>query len=161
MAIATSTLAIIGTAVAVIGAGVSTYSAVEQSAAAEKAAGYNAAVQRNAAATAHAEATAEAIRSRDRSRRLIASQRAQFAKSGGSLSGSALDALYDTSVQAEADAMSIEYRGAVSAGTSSSMSKLYSMQAANAKNSRGPMIAGTVLGGLGQATGTYMSGRGN
>lgn len=154
---AATTLTLVSVGLAVAAAGVSTYSAIQQSQAAEDAANYNAAVQRNQASAANAEATAEAAKSRDRTKRLLAAQRAQFAKSGGSLSGSALDVLYDSALQSELNTQTIQYRGARQATTYLDASRLHSMQAANARGSRGLVATGTILGGLGQAAGTYRS----
>lgn len=156
---AATTLSLVSVGLAVAAAGISTYSSIQQSHAAEKAADYNAAVQRNQASAANAEATAEAARSKDRTKRLMAAQRAQFAKSGGALSGSALDVLYDSALQAELDTQTIQYRGAKQANAYLDASRLHEMQARNVRGSRGMMIAGSVLGGLGQAAGTYRSGQ--
>lgn len=154
---AATTLTLVSVGLALAAAGISTYSSIQQSQAAEKSASYNEAVQRNQAAAAHAEANAEALRSRDRTKRLIAAQRTQFAKSGGSLSGSALDVLYDSALQSELDTSTLRYRGARQAGVYTDAARLHGMQAANARDSRGMMVAGTILGGLGQAAGTYRS----
>lgn len=160
MAIATSTIAITGAVLAIVAAGISAYSAVEQASAAEDAAKYNATVARNNAAAAAAQSSVEAGRARNRSRRLIAAQKTQFAKSGGTLSGSAIDVLYDTAIQAETDALSIEYRGAIGGNNHTAESRLQSMMAKNAKASVAPAVTGSILGGLSGAAGSYSSVKG-
>ena len=155
MAIASSTVIIAGLVVALVGAGISAYSAVQQADAAETAAKFNEKVARNNAAAQAAQGATEAARARNRARRLIAAQRTQFAKSGGTLSGSAVDVLYDTAIQAEGDALSIEYRGAVGGGASSAEARLQAMMASNARASAGPAVAGSILGGVGSAAGSY------
>lgn len=134
-------------------AAVSTYAAVESSAAQEESAKYNAAIQNNAASAAAAEAAAEAARSKNRARRLVASQRTQFAKSGGALSGSALDVLYDTALQAQMDQDAILYRGNRRASDSLDTANLYRRKASSVASQRGLTIGGTLLGGLSGAAG--------
>lgn len=157
MAIATTTLAIVGASLAIIGAGVGAYSSVQQAEASATAAKYNEAVAKNNAAMAHAQSKIDAGNARNRSRRLIAAQRTQFAKSGGSLSGSAIDVLYDTAIQSEQDALSIEYKGAVAGSNYSAEGRLQRMLATNASKSIGPMVAGSILSGAAGATTSYAS----
>lgn len=157
MAIATTTLAITGIVLAVIGAGIGAYSAVQQADAAASAAKFNEAVAKNNAAMAHAQSKFDATNARNRSRRLIAAQRTQFAKSGGTLSGSAIDVLYDTALQGEQDALAIEYKGAVSGASYTAEGRLQRMLAANANRSVAPAVAGSILSGASGAVDSYSS----
>lgn len=55
----------------------------------------------------------EAERIRDRNKRIAASQRTAFLKSGITLDGTAGDVIYDSAIQGELDALNAEYRGKV------------------------------------------------
>jgi hypothetical protein len=67
------------------------------------------------ASTAMQQANAEAAAVRDRNKRITASQRTAFLKSGVTLDGTAGDVIYDSAVQGELDALNVMYRGNVAA----------------------------------------------
>ena len=145
MAVATTTAIALG--IAAVSAGLGAYSSIQQGQAAKSAAEYNAAVARNNAAASQTQASEEAARSRSRTRRALSSQRAQFAKSGAMVSGSALDVLYDSSIQGEMDALSIEYRGAVEANRYMAQAGLNRMEGRSASQAGYLQGAGSILGG--------------
>jgi hypothetical protein len=156
MAIGTTTALIIAGVTAAVSAGVGAYTSVQAAEAQAKASEYNAKVAENNATMAAQQGREEYTRAKLRSRRIIAAQRAQLAKSGLSISGSALDVLGDTAVQAELDALSAMYRTQVSANQEINESKLRRSEAANARGSKKWAITSSILGatssGLGIAS---------
>lgn len=156
---AAATLSLVAAGLAIAGAAMGTYSAIQKSNAEENAAEYNRAMASQQAGIASAEAEADAKRADNRTRRLVASQRAQFAKNGGSLSGSALDVLFDTALQGELDSATIRYKGARAANEQMNAANLYKMQARSIKKERTMVIAGSILGGLGNSAGAAAGGR--
>lgn len=155
MAIGTTTAIVISAVTAALSASIGAYSAIASAEAQASAEEYNAKIAANNAAAAHRESMEEAARSRAHSRRVIAAQRAQMAKSGGAISGSALDVLGDSAIQAELDALSIQYRGAVSSTRERNQADLSRRAAKNLRSSKGYTIGASVLGAANQGLGTY------
>lgn len=121
--------AIIGLFLTAAGTAVSVYSAVASANAQKKSAEYSAAVERNAAATAQQQAEFDAQQIRDKSRRLVSSQRAAFAASGvDPNAGSATDITADSRVQGEMEALIAIYTGKSSATAHQAQSRLDQMR---------------------------------
>lgn len=85
--------------------------------------------QQNASAQID-QARVEAASIRAQNQRTLGTQRTSFLKSGVALSGSAIDVMYDSSVQGELDALNAEYRGNVAYGNLTDQSQLAKSQAA-------------------------------
>lgn len=153
MAVATSTAIAIGAAV--LSASLGSYAAISSAQAQESAANYNKKVAENDALARQQQQQVEAARSRDRSRRVIAAQRTAMAKSGGSMSGSNIDVLYDTSLQASQDIQAINYRGTIEANRSLSAAGLYGLTAANASAAGTMGAVGSIVGGIASGSSIY------
>lgn len=154
--IATSTLAIVGVALAVVAAGVGTYSAISNAQAQKEAADFNEKIATNNAASANIQAAEEARRIRQRNLHLLATQRVAGAKAGIDISsGSFQDVVYDSSIQGEMDALSALYTGKVSAGSDLMRAKLFKMEGDNAVT-QGYFNAGSaILSGAGSAVSRF------
>ena len=148
-------VAIASVAIAAVGTGVATYSAIAQGQAASAAAKYNAAVARNNALAAEQQSTIDADRIRKRNRLLFGHQEAAAAKSGMDLSGSIDDVIYDSSVQGEMDRLAALYTGKVSANAQEARATLSDYEARNAKTASYWGAGGTLLSGSGQVAGAY------
>jgi len=70
----------------------------------------------------------EADRIRDRNRRLKGAQRAKYAKAGVQLEGTPMDVIYDSAIQGELDALSVEYVGRVEGVRLENQAFLYNYQ---------------------------------
>lgn len=92
---------------------VSVYSAYAQGQAQQKMAQWNAKVAQNSAFAARQQGEEEANQVRTRGIMLLGAQQAAAGRSGVTLSGSAQDVMYDSSVQNELDQMTTLYRGSV------------------------------------------------
>jgi len=117
----------------------------------------NAAIQRGQALQAQQEAAYAAAQIRRRNLQVLGSQRAQVAKSGLEISGSATDVINDSAVQGEMDAMAALYSG-------KTQSALAMSRANNFEASRGDIAAAGYLGvgnSLIGAAGTYYKIRAN
>ena len=138
-------VAIAGLVLAAAGTAVSTYASIASASAQKKSAEYSAAVERNAAATAHQQAEFDAQQIRDKTRRLVSSQRAAFSASGvDPNSGSAFDVQSDTKTQGEMEALIAIYTGRSASTAHMSQSRLDSMRASYA-GSAGYLGAGSSL----------------
>lgn len=96
MAIATSTALAIAAGAALVGSGVSAYSAIQQGQTAKAMGRYNQKVAENEAIVRDQEARAAIQRQRNENRRLMAIQRGKIAKSGVAEAGSPLEAMAET-----------------------------------------------------------------
>lgn len=149
MAIASSTIAIIGVVAALAAAGVGTYSAIQSGQAQKKAADYNAKVAEQNARLSQMQSRFDAERIRDRNRRLAASQRSSFAKSGVSIvSGSAYFVQQDQEIQNELAELTTLYRGNVEATGFQSQSTYHQMTGQNALAQANVNAAGSALSGV-------------
>ena len=102
---------ILGIASLLVSAGATVYSAQER----KKTAAYTAKLAEEAGEESMAMAGIEAERHRDKIRRLKATQRASYAKSGVTMEGSPLEVLADTQAQADLQEMIIRHGGQVEA----------------------------------------------
>jgi len=93
----------------------SAYSTYERAKSEKEIAEYNASVREEDAAAAETQAQEEADLHRDRVRRLMATQRAGYAKAGVTRQGSPLAVLSDTLSEGEKDAMAILAQGMTTA----------------------------------------------
>lgn len=108
------TLGAVATAASIAGTAVSVMSAMNQGAAMQKQAEYNAQVAERQALAARQAASLEEERHRDKTRKLLSSQRAAIAASGLDLEGSPLAVMEETAAEAELDALLIRHSGNMS-----------------------------------------------
>lgn len=140
---------------ALAGAGVAAYSAVSQGNAAEDAAK---ATQRAESANAQAAMDAAALEAgqvRRKNLLRLGSQRADAAKSGVLINGSAADVIYDTAIQGELEAQSVLYSGAQSASYSKQRGANARAAGADAKPASYINAGSSIIGGLGSAARGY------
>jgi hypothetical protein len=149
--IATATLIIAAIVTAVVSAGVGAYSAYAQGQAQADAAKYNKAVAKNNALAATQQAQYEADRIRDRNRRIVGQSRADFAKAGVDISGSASDVLTDSATQGEMDVAAAIYTGRISATQQHSAAQLFGFQSRTAEQAGYTGAAAQGLSGLSSA----------
>lgn len=136
-------------------AGVGAYQSMSNASAQSDAAKYNAQVAENNAKQAQMEADAEAQKIRSRNRRIIASQKAQFAASGVQITGTVTDVMVDSATQGELDAMSAEYAGEVRSKALQSQAELDRKAASNASKAGIFGTAGYGLQGVSIAASSY------
>lgn len=148
---ALTTLGIIGILTAAAGTAVSAYGSIQQGKIANQAAKYNAKVAENAAIAERQAAEYDASRLLERNRRVFSSQRAAFAKSGVTLSGSASDVMYDSKIQGELDVMTRLYQGSSAANKFVAQSAISRYQGKSALAGGRTQAGATLLTGAGQA----------
>ena len=156
MAYATTTYLAIAAAVAA--AAGSAYSADTSRRAGNQQADYNAAVATEDAKAAKAKAEYDEKAHRENVRKILATQRALYGKSGLSMEGSPLMVMEDTQKQGELDALAIRYGGDVASARARSEANVAKMTGRN--NAYGAkagyvQAGSTLLGGLSQ--GNYTS----
>ncbi|EIP99319.1 hypothetical protein OpiT1DRAFT_03833 [Opitutaceae bacterium TAV1] len=158
MGLEAGTIAIISAATALAGSGVAAYSSYQQGKAQERLSDYNAALAQQEAATAERDAKVLANRQREENDRLMARQRALFAKSGVvGTTGTPLLVQADQAVQGEMAAMDVERTGNIEAGRYRQQAVLDRMQGKSARRA-GLLGAGSsLLGGISQAAGVGAS----
>jgi hypothetical protein len=147
-------------AAAVIAAGAGAYSADQQRRAGNQQADYNAAVAEEDAKAAKAKAEYDEKAHRENVRKILATQRALYGKSGLSMEGSPLLVMEDTEKQGELDALAIRYGGDVASARSRSEANLARMTGRNnAYAAKGGYIqaGSTLLSGAASAYGQYGS----
>ena len=118
-------------AAAVISAGAGVYSADAQRRAGNQQADYNAAVAEQDAKAAKAKAEYDEKAHRENVRKILATQRALYGKSGVSMEGSPLLVMEDTQKQGELDALAIRYGGDVASARSRSEANVARMTGRN------------------------------
>lgn len=117
---------------AVAGAGGALYAGEQQ----RKASSYNAAVADQNARAAEDKAAYDEQMHRERIRKILSSQRAEYGQSGVSMdSGSPLLTMEDTAGQGELDALAIRYGGDIQAAQQRSSATLSKMQGKSAQTS--------------------------
>ena len=131
---------ILGIASLLVSAGATVYSAQER----KKTAAYTAKLAEEAGEESMAMAGIEAERHRDKIRRLKATQRASYAKSGVTMEGSPLEVLADTQAQADLDEMIIRHGGEVSANAYK-MEGMFARRAGRSAETAGYIGAGSSL----------------
>ena len=132
--------AIIGIIGLLVSAGSMVYSAQEK----KKTAAYTAKLAEEAGEESMAMAGIEAERHRDKIRRLKATQRASYAKSGVTMEGSPLEVLADTQAQADLQEMIIRHGGEVSANAYK-MEGMFARRAGRSAETAGYIGAGSSL----------------
>lgn len=171
MAFAPAVWAAISAASAVAGAGVSAYGMIQQGKSQQREANYNAAVADNNAISAgyaaiqeQQAAAREADTLRENRDRVLAGNRTAAAASGLMLSGSVVDVMGDSALQAEKEISMAYYRGDVSAQNSRNQASNFRAQATmtrtagvNAKRGAYFQSAGTLLSAGASAAGSYAS----
>lgn len=108
---------------------------------------YNAKIQEQNAKVAQDKAAYEADKQAQRVRRLNATQRAAYAASGVTQSGTALDLQEDSLIQGEMDRLAVLYGGDVEAANFRSEAELSKFQGKAAGKSATTAAFGTLLGG--------------
>ena len=144
-------LGYIGTAAAVVGTGVATYSAYAQGQATEEAQKFSAKQAERQAAAAKEAAAVEAENRAEQFRRIQGTQRARVGGMGVTTEGSPLLAMMDTAEQAALDVARIRYGGELQAGELQTEATLRRFMGRQARRG-GTLGAGaTLLTGLGSA----------
>ena len=118
-------------AAAAIGAGATVYSADQQRRAGNQQADYNANVAEEEAKAARAKAEYDEKAHRENVRKILATQRALYGKSGVSMEGSPLMVMEDTQKQGELDALAIRYGGDVASARARSEANVAKMTGRN------------------------------
>jgi hypothetical protein len=136
---------------AAVAAGGAVYSGVQQSNAAD----YNAAVAEQDALAANDRAKSEEDAHRESIRRILATQRALYGKSGLSMEGSPLLVMEDTAAQGELDALTIRYGGDIAAAKGRSSANLSRMQGGAAKTASYFQAGSTLLSGASSGAFSY------
>lgn len=140
---------------ALVGTGVSAYSAIEQGQAQKKAADENAAIAEANAQAAEDKAKYDEAQHREKVKRLLSSQRALYGASGVDMEGSPLMVQADTLDQGNMDALAIRKGGSVAAAEQRSMANLYRMQGKSARTSSYLSAGSTLLSGANSGIKTY------
>jgi hypothetical protein len=91
---------------------------------------------------------------RRRGRRILGSQRAAFAQSGGGMGGSAADVMRQSGVEAELDALTTRYEGQLQAAGLYNAGQAERFRGRQARKASYYAAAGTALGGSGEYLGS-------
>ena len=143
---AAAIIGIVGTAVAVVGTGITVYSSIQQQEAANETAKAEARAREMEAQSAREAAAYEETQFRRRASLLLGKQRAIAAASGVDVStGSPLLAELDTIQQTELEALNIRRTGAVSASSKEFEARLSNLRGAYARGSIPFLAAGGAL----------------
>lgn len=144
--------------VAVVSAAASAAASLHAAKQQEKIGEYNAKISENNAISVRQQATFEADKQRENTRKLLAIQRAGFAKSGVGLGGSPLLVMEQTARDAELDAQTIEYGGEVKAAGYQSSAGLSLMESSAAASASRWKAGTTLLSGAAKAYGSLGGG---
>ena len=156
--------AIVAIVASVAGAAVSTVQAKKTARAQQDAAEYNAKVAGQQSALAMEQARYDAERIREKNRRIISSQRARYAASGITQTGSVLDVKRDSEIQGELEVMNRIYQGKLDSSSANSQANLFRAEASQKAASQGWITAGGIINGVSSAAGaagTYPGFTGN
>ena len=146
----------IGTGIALVGTAVSVYGMYEQGQAAEATADYNAKLAENEAIAKEQQAHAESMQMQKNKERLLASQRAGFAKSGAvGTEGTPLLLMAEQAGTAELDILNQQRNRAMEATALRSEADLQRFQGKSAARAGAIGAAGTALSGVGDGIGIY------
>ena len=129
-----------------IGAGISAFSSLFEGEATARANKYNAGIERLNATIARQNAAEAERRFRRMSKKRMGSMRAARGASGLALDGSALDAMADSAMQEELDALTIRYQGEIKARSHEANARLARQQAKNSSLSGALGAASAVIG---------------
>ncbi len=132
-------------------AGVGAYSSIQAANASERVGRLNSQADQTNAIVSKQQGDAEAVSIRDRNKRIQAAQRVGFLKSGITLSGSALDVMYDSSLEGELDALNAQYKGQIGYYSNMSKSQIDSEEASSRATAYRYQAAGSILSGTGDA----------
>jgi hypothetical protein len=151
-------VAIVAAAGSIAGGVVSSMGYAQAAKAAKDSAKFNEAVAANNAAAARQQAALDAQRIRDKNRRVLASQRAAWAKSGiDPDSGTAADVSADSAVQGEWDALMALYTGATGAQAYHLHGQSERMRGKAAMGALPYQQASSILGGVSGGAGILAS----
>jgi predicted nucleotide-binding protein (sugar kinase/HSP70/actin superfamily) len=140
-----------GTTTALLATGLTAFGQIQQGQQQAQAASYNAAVARQKAQAARQAGELEAERIRKQKERLTGRQKALYAKSGVTFSGSPMEVMIDSATNAEMDALITEYNYSVEASQAESQASM-SRYRAGVYQRTGYMRAGqTLLTGASQS----------
>lgn len=145
--------------ITIIAAGVQAYGQYKQSQQQAAVYKYNAQVAQNNAASSRNAASVDEFQVREKNKRVMATQRARYAKANLQLSmGSPLEIMAASARQAELDAQIIRYRGELGAAGFESQASLLTSQAKSIRQA-GVIAAGSsLLSGAASASSVYASG---
>lgn len=129
------------------GTAVSYMGAQQQATAARQQGEYNARVAENNAVAAQQQAAFDARQQRQKMVRVAGAQTAAYGKSGAALEG-ASDVLYDSAVQGELDAMTVEYKGQLAADRYRQGGELARMEAQASESSARSRGTGSLISGI-------------
>ena len=155
MAIATSTALLIAAGAAVAGAGVSAYSSYQSGQATKRLMNYNAELANQDAMVRERDGRILANAQRLQNQRLLARQRALYAKGGVDMTGTPLLVQAEQAGQLEMAALEVERQGSIEAGRFRQQAVLDRMQGKAAARAGSLNAVGTILQGSGQAAGYY------
>jgi hypothetical protein len=153
MALEASTL--IYLALTAVSVGVSAYSSHQAGKAAEDQADYNAKVERNNQAAMSQQADYDVDRTREKYRRIRASQKAAASASGLLPGGSLNDLLQDTNFQEDLDELSILYKAKLNITSSEQQRTLGLMEGKQARTAAKFGVATSLLSGSADAVAKY------
>lgn len=147
-------IAAVGMVASAAGAGYSAYSSYRQGKAQEKLSNYNAALANQEAATKERDARIQANAQRAQNERLLATQRALYAKAGVTLAtGTPLLVQAEQAATLERSALDIERTGSIEAGKYRQQAVLDRMAGKSARRAGTNQAIGTILSGVGSVAG--------
>ena len=150
----------VATVVAVIGAGVSIYGQNEQKQAAKATANYKEKLARNEADAKEMQAHVESQQMQKNKQRLLAAQRAGFAKGGSVITeGTPLLLMAEQAGNAELDILNQQRNRGIEAASLRSEADLTSWSSKQASKAANIGMAGTAIGGASKAYGAYKAGK--
>jgi len=148
----------IATVVSVVGLAVSTYASYESAQAQKKVASYNAKLAENEAIAKEQQAHAESLQMQKSKERLLASQRAGFAKAGAvSTAGTPLLLMAEQAGTAELDILNQQRNRAMEVTALQSEASLHRFKASQTGTAG---LVGTALSGVGSSLSTYNNAKG-
>lgn len=147
-ALATAGATVAGTGVAVAGQ-------IQQAKAEKEVADYNAEVLESQAKAVEKKTTFDEDLHRDRVRKILSSQRAQYGSRGIDITGTPLLVQLDTAERGELDALAIRYGGDVEAALTRSQANLVKMGGRNRRVASYYGAGRTLLSGASSLAGTY------
>ena len=153
-------LVYVGVAVAVVGGAFSAYGTYEQGQASKATANYNAKLAENEAKAKEQQAHVESQQMQKQKERLIAAQRAGFAKGGAVITeGTPLLLMAEQAGEAELDILNQQRNRAMEATSLKSEATLQKYQGKQTARAANIQAAGTVLSTAGKGASTYNAGK--
>lgn len=148
-----TTALIIAASAAAVGAGVSAIGTIQAGRAQAQMAEYNAQVAERDAEIATTSAAYEEAQFRHEGEELKSVQRARYAKSGVTMTGTPLLVLEDTAAQIERDALAIRYGGSLEAARATSAASMARFTGKQARTASYYRAGGSLLTGASQVAG--------